>query len=162
MKDCLLNTKEYFGEHQIPWQMLVATRIYFLLLVAKIASVALCYLTILEEKVIAKWFTNSNCISWLTYFHNWVKKFNLDLGISPNNVFVSSPITQEGDCLCSKVKCITSCFMLWDSHLFPFHVDFVHWQRRHLSRSCYFSGSNAHQCPDYWSIPGIPWLIQFL
>lgn len=105
MKDCLLNTKEYFGERQIPWQMLVATRIYFLLLIAKIASVAFCYLTILEEKVMAKWFTNSNCISWLTYFHKWVKKFNLDLDISPNNIFVSSPITQEGVCLCSMVKC---------------------------------------------------------
>ena len=34
--------------------MLVATRIYFLLLVTKIASVAFFYLTILEEKVIAK------------------------------------------------------------------------------------------------------------
>lgn len=34
--------------------MLVATRIYFLLLVAKIASVAFYYLTILEEKGIAK------------------------------------------------------------------------------------------------------------
>jgi hypothetical protein len=34
--------------------MHIATRIYFLLLIAKKASVAFCHLTILKEKVIAK------------------------------------------------------------------------------------------------------------
>lgn len=51
-------------------------RIYFLLFITKMASVAFCYYIILKEKVMERWFSNSNYISLLTYSHKWVQKFS--------------------------------------------------------------------------------------
>ena len=160
MKDCLLNTKEYFGEHQIPWQMLVATRIYFLLLVVKIASVAFCCLTILEEKVTAKWFTNSNCISQLTFFP-WklVRNLNLDLDIRPSSTYICIFTNHTRRCLpLFKVKMCQKFFHALIFRSFPTDFDITHWQKSHLSRNCHFNSLNVHHCLQYWWMTSTPLL----
>lgn len=139
MKDCLHNTKEYFGEHQIPWQMHVARRIYFLLLVAKIASVAFCYLMLLEEKVIGKWFTSSNCIPQLTYFHKCVQKFNLDLCIGLNSINISI-FTNLVKMWLPSIQVEMNLELLYPDIRIFFPLMLTHWQNRQLCRDSNLSG----------------------
>lgn len=157
VKDGLRNTKEYFGEHQIPWQMLVATRIYFLLLVAQIASVAFCFWTISEEKVTAKWFANRNCISQITSFHKLVQTLNLDPATRPASISsctFTNPTRRRLPRL--PVKTRRRLFDALTLTSFPLDFDSIHWQQRCLSRRCGFSGLVAQQHLHCWLMLAMP------